>query len=226
MKKLLGLIFAMFMLVACSSENADEKYVGKWISVAGEAYGVTLTGEEISGFGLNLQNGGNAVLTVDGDSANVKWKNEGDVITVTANGTDMTATVKNDTMVFDNMLDMGLKLTFAKEGTDAANPENYLSEAEKNMIGTWQSDSVSDILGDPIDTYSPDALKLEFYGDHKMNITLDGETVSDKKWSLLGDDWGSADDESVNINWEIEDDGISVNYIVDNEYYVFHCVKK
>lgn len=222
-----GLILTMcLMLSACAGGNADEAYVGKWVSVAGEAMGVTLTGDDISGFGLDLQSGGKAVLTVDGDSENVKWKNEGAVVTITVNGTDMTATVQNDTMVFDNMLDMGLKLTFAKEGTDAAKSENYLPEADKNMVGTWQSDNVTDVLDDPVDTYAPDALKLEFAADHTMNITLDGETVSGKSWSLLGDDWGTVDDESVNMNWDITEDGISVNYTIDDEYYVFHCVKK
>lgn len=232
MKKLLrismfaGLISAMCMLSACGGENVDKAYVGKWVSVAGETMGVTLTGDDISGFALDLQDGGKAVLTVDGDSNNVKWKNEGNVVTITANGTDMTATVENNTMVFENMLDMGLDLTFAKEGTDAVKPENYLPEAEKNMIGMWLSNNVTDILGDPVDAYSPDALKLEFSGDHTMNITLDGETVSDKSWSMLGDDWGSVDDESIDMNWDVNDDGIDVNYTIDDEYYVFHCVKK
>lgn len=220
-----GLIVAMCMLSACGG-NSKSEYVGKWISVLGEAYDVRLTGEYISGFALDLQDGGNAVLTVEGDSENVKWKNEGNVITITAEGVDMTATVQNDTMVFDNMLDMGLKLTFAKEGTEAANPENYLSEADKSMIGTWQSESVTDVLDDPVDTYAPDSLKLEFSGDHTMNITLDGENISDTNWSLLGDDWGTVDDESINMNWDITEDGIDVNYTIDDEYYVFHCVKK
>lgn len=227
--KLLVLVcfaMTMCMLSACGGGNADEAYVGKWVSVAGEAMGLTLTGEDISGFALELKSGGKAVLTVEGDSDNVKWKNEGNVITISANGTDMTGTAENDTIVFDDMLDMGLKLTFAKEGTDAANPEKYLPEADKNMVGEWQSDDVTDVLGDPVDVYAPDALKLEFSGDHTMSVTLDGETVSDLNWSLLGDDWGTVDDESINMNWDIGEDGIDVNYTIDDKYYVFHCVKK
>lgn len=222
---LAGLILAMCMLASCG-ENADEAYVGKWIPVAGEAYGVTLTGDDISGFELELKSGGKAVFTVDGESENVKWKSDGDVVTLTVSGTDMTATVKDNAMVFENMMETELKLTFAKEGTDATNPENYFTEAEKNMIGKWQSDKLTNVLGDPIDTYAPDALELEFLVDHTMNITLDGETISGKTWSLL-DDWGSVYyDESVDLNWDIEEDGISVKYIINDEYFVFHCVKK
>lgn len=221
-----GLMLSICMLTACGGGNADSAYVGKWVSVAGEAMGVTLTGDDISGFAFDLQDGGKAVFTVEGESENVKWKTEGNVITITENGIEMTGTLENDTMVFENKLDMGVDLTFAKEGTDAAKPENYLPEAEKNMIGTWQSENVTDVLGDPVDTYASDALKLEFSGDHTMNITLDGETVSGKKWSLLGDDWGNVDDESVNMNWDINEEGIDVNYTIDGEYYVFHCVKK
>lgn len=219
-----GLLLAVCMLSACGG-NSDGKYVGKWISVSGEAYGVTLTGEDISGFGLELKDKGKAVLTVDGESEDVKWKNDGNTITITASGTDMKGIAENDTIVFDNMLDMGLKLTFAKEGSKAAQPENYLPEADKNMLGEWKSESVTDILGDPVDTYAAEALKLEFADDHTMDIYLDGESYLDKRWSLL-DDWGSTYDEGIDLTWDITEDGIEVSYEIDGEYYIFHCVKQ
>lgn len=223
-----GLIVAMCMLSACggkSNDKSDDKYLGKWIPVTGEAYGVTLTGEDVSGFGLELKEKGKAVLTVEGENEDVEWKRDGDAITITANGTDMNAVAENDTLVFDNMLDMGVKLTFAKEGSDSAKPENYLPEADKNMIGEWESDGVTDILGDPDDTYAADALKLEFANDHTMNIYLDGESYLGKRWSLL-DNWGSTYDEGIDLTWDITEDGIEVSYEKDGKYYVFHCVKK
>lgn len=219
-----GLVLAICMLSACGGKS-DEKYVGKWISVTGEAYGVTLTGEDVNGFGLELKEKGKGVLTVDGESEDVKWENDGNKITITAEGTDMNAVVENDTMVFDDMLGMGLKLTFAREGSEAAKPENYLPEADKDMIGEWKSDNVTDILGDPVDTYAADALKLEFANDHTMNIYLDGESYLGKRWSLL-DDWGSTYDEGIDLTWDITEDGIEVSYEIDDDYYIFHCVKQ
>lgn len=220
----ISIALTVCVLSSCTGgANADKAYVGKWVSVTGEAMGITLTGEDIGGFALDLQEGGKAVLTVDGESESVKWQNEEEILTVSANGTDMTGTVKGDTIVFDDMLNMGLKLTFAKEGTDAAKPENYLPEADKGMLGTWQSNRVTDILGDDVDAYAADALKLEFTAEHTVNIALNGEETNGKKWSLIGDDWGSVDD--VNMNWDITQDGIDVNYTIDDEYYVFHCVK-
>lgn len=44
------------MLAACGGNGrADEKYCGKWISVAGEALGMTLSGEDIEGSVLSLK---------------------------------------------------------------------------------------------------------------------------------------------------------------------------
>lgn len=214
------------MLSACGGGgNSDEKYVGKYVSVAGEAMGVTLTGEEISGFDIELKEDGKAVLTVDGDEQNFKWKNDGESIVISGGDNEMTGVVDGDTIVFDNMLDAGLKVTFAKEGTDAANPENYMSAEEKNMIGVWQSSNVTDILGDPVEDVAGDALKLEFNSDHTMGVYFDGGDCVTEKWSLVGD-WGSIEGDDSYINWDITDDGISVNYIIGDEYYVFSCQKQ
>lgn len=228
--KLMGFISLMLMicvLAACESSGgrADEKYEGKWISVAGEALGMTLTGEDISGFGLELQSGGKAKMTIDGEAENVKWTNDDENITIKVSGVDVVGKLGEDTIVFDNMLNMGMKLTFAKEGSEAAKPENNLPEADKKMIGTWQSHTVTDVLGDPIEGFNGDELKMVFSADHTVQVYIDGQDCGITKWSLLGDDWGSVDDENVNINWNITDEGIKVNYS-DDDYYTFLCTKQ
>lgn len=220
------LILSMvFMLSACGgSGDADDKYAGKWNSVMGEMAGITLTGEEVKGFAFDLQSSGKAVLTVDGETENGKWRSENDTVIITISGTEMTGVVEDDKIVFDNMLDMGIKMTFAKEGSESSKPENFLPEADKKMIGTWKSDKVTDILGGPTDAYPADGLKLEFTAEHSVNIDLNGE-VNQTSWSLVGDTMGILDDDTIDLNWDVKDDGIGVNYKINDEYYIFHCVK-
>ena len=224
---IIGQILIICMLAACGGNGrADEKYCGKWISVAGEALGMTLSGEDIAGFGLELKSGGKATMTVEEKSRGVKWTNDDTSITVKAGSTEMVGTLGEDTIVFDDMLGMGMKITFAKEGTEAAKREDNMPEADKKMIGTWQSHTVTDVLGEPIDGMDGSILKMVFSPDYTVQVYMDGEDYGTTKWSLFGDNWGSVDDENVDINWDITDDGINVNYSNGDEYYTFICTKQ
>ncbi|MBM6809203.1 hypothetical protein [Faecalicoccus pleomorphus] len=222
---LIGLMCTALFLSGCgSSSNADSEYEGKYVSVSGESMGITLTGDDISGFSLELKSGGKGTMTIYEDSESITWENDDKNLKITLSGTDIEGTIGEDTITFENMLDMGMDLTFAKEGTEAAKPENNLPEQDKNMIGVWQSTSVTDVLGDPIEGMSGDELKMEFAADHTVNITFKGEDLGSHKWSLLGD-WGSLDDD-LSISWDIYEDGIEVDYSTDQDYYIFYCTKQ
>lgn len=65
-------------------------------------------------------------MTVGEKSQGVKWTNDDTSITVKAGSTEMVGTLGEDTIVFDDMLGMGMKITFAKEGTEAAKRENNM----------------------------------------------------------------------------------------------------
>ncbi len=219
-----------FVLTACSGGSkvrADQELEGKYIAVMGEMFGVALTGEELDGFSFELESGGKGKVVIDGDSHSIKWKNDDETVTITVDKEDMTAQRGKDSFVMKDMLGMGMDLTFAKEGTAAADPAQYLPEEEKKLLGDWQSVSVTDILGDPIDPseMAPDALALSFRGDHTGDASVEGKSFTGMKWSLLGS-FGSFDTEDVKISWEPEDDGISVDYVnADGTYYTFFCTK-
>jgi len=228
MKKLLSIILAVVMLlslVACGGGGrADDAYVGKWISVAGTAMGITLTGEDIEGFSLDLEAGGKGTMSIDGDAAKIKWTNDDTTLTLSVSGEDFVGSVDNDTLVFVNLMNLGMDLTFAKEGTDAANPENFLPETEKKMIGTWTSYQVTDVLGDDASgEVAPDALKMTFKGDKTVDIEFNGESITGQKWSML-DTWGSLDDSEHDFSWDLLGEEIEVTYN-GAEYWVFTCKK-
>ena len=174
MTALLILLCMLAGLTSCggSKVRADADLEGKYIAVLGEMLGVAMS-DDLEGFGLELKSGGKGTITADGNSGNMKWENDDTTVTLTVDGEKMVASRGQDCLVFDDMLGMGLKMTFAKEGTAAADPALYLPESEKYMLRDWQSVSVTDILGDPVDEaeMAPDALKMTFHGDH----TLDDE---------------------------------------------------
>ncbi len=208
-----------------SSAKADDPLVGKYLAVVGQMLGVSLTNEDLGGFSIELQNGGKAVLTVEGESHNVKWKSDESTVTLMVDGEEIVGERGEDHFVVKDMLGMGMDITFAKEGTPAADPVQYLPEAEKFMLQDWQSVSVVDILGDPTDEIAPDALKATFRGDHTADFTLEGENLGTFKWSNV-DDWGSLNDEGApNITWKVKEDGLSIDCTKNDTYYTFFCPK-
>lgn len=220
------MLCAALMLTACGGGGrADAEYEGKYISVAGEAMGVTLTGEEISGFALELESGGKGTMTVYDDSESINWTNDDTNITIEVSGTEIVGTIGEDTITFDNLLDTGMNLTFAKEGSEAAKPENTLPDAEKNMLGVWQSNTVTDVLDDPVEGMTGDELKMEFAADHTVQVTFKGNDLGSYGWSLLGD-WGSIDSDEISISWSIGDNELIVDYSEGDDYFIFNCTKQ
>ena len=212
---LMTLIMSVVMLTAVilagcgggNTERADDALVGKYNSVAAEALGITMVGEEAGGFGIDLQSGGKGQMTLDdGTTSSLKWKNDDTTITLTIEKTDVTGEL------------IGTDAFFAKEGSAAADPALYLPENEKALIREWKSVEASDILGDPVDpsVMAADALSMTFHGDHTMDISVAGDEYKGIDWSNLGT-YGSADTDEIDISWDQEDEGLKVDYKKDGK---------
>ncbi len=231
---LMILIMAVVLLTAVvlagcgggSTERADDALVGKYNSVAAEALGITMVGDEAGGFGIDLQSGGKGQMTLDdGTTSSLKWKNDDTTITLTIEKTDVTGElIGTDAFKVADMLGQGADITFAKEGSAAADPALYLPENEKALIREWKSVEASDILGDPVDpsVMAADALSMTFHGDHTMDISIAGDEYKGIDWSSLGT-YGSADTDEIDISWDQEDEGLKVDYKKDGTYFTFFC---
>lgn len=116
-------VVVLLAVIAFAFTGCGEKptgYEGKYVSVAGEMMGIELTGDDISGWAIELDNGGKGKMEIEGETGNIKWSVEGETITVNVEGEEMKGTIDGDKLVFDDILGSGMKLTFAKEGTEAA----------------------------------------------------------------------------------------------------------
>ena len=226
------MILALLLLItlgACgkSGGRADEALVGKYVAVSGTAMGVTLSGDDMAGFQLELMSGGKAKLNVEGTTAEGKWKNDDNTLTLTIENTDMVGKLGKDTITFESILkelvgtSMDVKL--AKEGTDAAKPENFLPEEEKALLGDWIGASVADVMdADASGEIAPDSLEATLKADHTSTITYKGEVIATPKWSYVtgtiifeGKVAGNA-----NLYSEQKDGVFKITYSED-KYYTF-----
>ena len=231
MKKVFSLVLAFLLVVSLagcgSKERADEALVGKYLAVTGTAMGMTLSGADMAGFTHELKSGGKATMTVDGTSADGKWVNDDKTITLTIENTDMVGKFEKDTIIFEGilkeMIGTSMDLKFAKEGTDAAKPENFLPEEERALLGDWVGASVVDALDKDISgEISPDSMKATLSTDHTCTITYKGEEIAKPKWSyfsgmvsLEGDVAGGA-----SLYGDYKDGKFMITYSGD-DYYKF-----
>ena len=98
-------------------ENADPN-LGLYNAVTAEMMGFEMGVEDLwaNGFSIELQEKGKALLNIDGTEGKAKWSLEDGEFNVKGGGLDCSGTLENGEMVLENVMDMGVTLTFAKEG--------------------------------------------------------------------------------------------------------------
>ena len=233
MKKFLSVFITMILclsITACSgsSGKVDEALVGKYVCVTGTMLGVTMSGDEVSDFSLDLQSDGKATMEISGESHNLKWSSDDSTLTLKIDGEKITGELGEDTVTFKDFLKeqlgTSMDLTFAKEGTDAAKPENYLPEEEKALIGDWVSVSVTDVLGnDASEEVDPTALAATFDGEHSATISFMGEDIGSFEWSVLSESiifTGDFDGDLV-MSGDYKDGVLLLNYSAGDDYFIF-----
>ena len=152
MKKIISFLIAMVLclsVTACggSSGRADDALAGKYIAITGTTMEMPHSGNDMSGFTLELKSGRKEIMEVNGESSEGKWIN--DDTTVIIDKTDTVGTIGKDTLVFGGILKelvgTSIDLKFAKEGTDAAKPENFLPEEERALLGDCRGGGVTSL---------------------------------------------------------------------------------
>ena len=103
-----------------TTKSEANPYEGKWVAVVAEAMGVQLPIEECfeGDLSFELNSGGKVVFHADEETGNGKWAVADNKLTITIQGEEMVADVGENTFTFDDLMDMGLKVIFGKEGTD------------------------------------------------------------------------------------------------------------
>ena len=225
------LVLVTVLLSSCGGKVV-ERLSGKWIAIKTFASGVTLPASEVykDGFTLEFVSGSKVDFTVNGEKDVAKWSIDGDEITIEAGSEEWKGTLIGDFIEFKNVSNMGVDITFGREGTDAMDPINTLSENEKKLVGTWVSESVVDVMGTETQVEGvevQDVLKLTFHPDRVLNIVHKGQEVGDTKWVLI-ENWDAPEDiGNFKIMYEVQEDGkIKADVFTDDTFlYTVTCVQ-
>ncbi len=110
MKRLACLILALAMILALAACGGEpDPNAGVYKATTAEMSGISLDVNTVyeGGLSFELKDGGKAVMTMDGKDYNLRWKLDGEDLTITAADTELTGTLADGVMV----LDMGSGLT-------------------------------------------------------------------------------------------------------------------
>lgn len=226
------MICTLFM-IGCGANAEKSLYEGKWIAVSAQMMGVSVGIEETFGgeFEFEVKRGGKAGVRIGEETGKGKWWVEEEQFTLKIEGEEMVGAIGENTISFDDMLGMGVKIIFAKEGTDAMNPDLYLTEEESLVLGEWMSESVEELLDDGPRTSMEgvedihDALRLNFKNDRSASVFYKGQEIGTFPWSAaLGYCTLETEDPSITIAIN-EDETLDVTYSTDEDYYTFHCIR-
>lgn len=220
---ILAFVFTILFLCACNNNiQKNEKYVGKWIAVAGQISDMALSGDELENNYIELKKNGNVNIFFQGEKYKGKWQNNEKSLIIKVKKEEFICKTEKDYFVFEKALNTDYDITYAKEGTDAASPEKYIPQNAKEMLGKWHSVSMCDILGKK--SSEEKSLSLDFSPYYTVDIFLDGEKYKTQKW-YLSENYGGLKNSDYDITWEKTTEGIDVCVLINGEYYIFKCVK-
>ena len=117
MKKIIALLLVgmmLFSLVACGGGSKDDPNLGLYTCTAVEAMGMSISPADFSDgeITIDLKSGGKAVFDFEGESANVKWKLDGEAFELSDSEVTMTGTLKDGVLILDDF--MGMTMVFEK----------------------------------------------------------------------------------------------------------------
>ena len=112
---LIGILF--FAARGGSGSKASDPNLGLYKATVAEMYGLVLNADDIyeEGFTIELKENGVCEIISDGDKGRGNWTLEGDQLTIDDGHSSITGTLSDGVLKLENMLDMGLDMTFEKQ---------------------------------------------------------------------------------------------------------------
>lgn len=244
----------LLLCSACGKDTADpsgsgsaeteisvqsQKLTGTYDAVVAECMHVQMNAAQFCDepMALRLKRDGSASLLVGAEETVGTWEQKDSDITFSfeekGKNYTFTGTAEEDRICCDDLMNSGVKVTFGKAGTDAADISNYLTENEVAVVGHWMAKAVDlrDGYGsqpkmEDIDNIN-DAFQVRFSPDYTCSVVYMGEEVGDFHWRTVGDVI-SLDTDTPGLLAESNGDGtISVSYCKDGtfeDYKIFTCV--
>ena len=143
MKKRIAILLAIVMLLslaACGGGEPDPN-AGKYQGISAKAFGLAMDMSEVypGETWVELKSGGKGTVMLDGEDFPMKWTLNGEAITITVDDVDSVGRLAEGVITVD-LMDMGLEMTFLKEGAEMPAPEVTYNDAGYWEIVRMESD--------------------------------------------------------------------------------------
>ena len=184
----LAVILAVVLICVLGGKSGgdaadDNSDLGLYTATKAEMLGIEMDITDMfeNGVTIELKSDGKCIMNVDGAKSNGKWTLENGALHIKGGILDCDGTLANGVMTLENMLNMGVAITFEKEGgsmpakpgaagTDALPGDSGVeSELQRQWAGTWFGCMyVSEATGEF------DAVPCDFYNVY-MVVDVDAE---------------------------------------------------
>lgn len=227
MKKIIVFFLALscVFLASCGKNtNRSEKYAGEWIAVCGEYEKMPLGGNEIENIKLKLHENGRGSVFYNDKKYTGRWKNSENSLNFNLKNKSLTAEIQGNTLTFKSFFEKDFKLVFALTGTKECNPELYMTNEAKDMLGSWETKKIFDIMGNEIPSEKKQNITLTFHSDYTVDVFSDNKSFKKQNWYVSGN-FGGLKNGDYDISWELNGEKLDAVILVNGEYLVFHCEK-
>ena len=152
---LVFVLLIVLLIRGCTGavKDALDPNLGVYNATTAEMYGMTVSVTDLweNGVSIELKAKDKCVFNIDGEKYNIKWTLDGTDINVKGKGLNCDGTLNQGTLVLEDVLGMGVNLTFQKEGgytdhmvdgpgmtsSDGEIGEDGYTAAQRKWNGAW-----------------------------------------------------------------------------------------
>lgn len=152
---LVFILLIVLLVKGCTGavKDAFDPNLGVYNATTAEMYGIEMDVTDVweGGVSIELKAKDKCVFNIDGDKYNIKWTLDGTDINVKGKGLNCDGTLNQGTLVLEDVLGMGVNLTFQKEGgfsdnmldgdgmtsSDGEIGEDGYTAAQRKWNGAW-----------------------------------------------------------------------------------------
>lgn len=126
---MLGMVMMLSALIGCGSSEPDPNS-GLYEAQSAEMFGMSMDITDLfeNGVTIELQDGGKAILNMNGEDGKMEWTLEGDKFHAEGGGAELDGTLSDGVLYLEDMLGMGVNMQLVCEdlanGSGASDGEN------------------------------------------------------------------------------------------------------
>ena len=209
----------LLSLAACGGKVSDGKSggepdpnAGKYQGISAKALGMTMDMSEVypGETWVELKSGGKGTVMLDGDEFPMKWTLDGEAITITIDGVDSVGSLADGVLTVD-LMEMGVEMTFLKEGAEMPAPEVTYQDAGYWEIVRMESEDPESAISEE-DMASVKSVGVQMY----MELNADGTGalfMEDEMPLTWADGAISFTEENMTVSYTLENGEMKLDMI-------------